>query len=97
MVNTLLIDMYGKGGALEETPSTFEDMCEMIVVSWNTLSEAYSSNKQGEEEEALHLFIELQHEGVMPDEVTFILLKKENVILFLVEIDCIVGNALVDM
>ena len=47
-------------------------MCEMIVVSWNTLSEAYSSNKQGEEEEALHLFVELQHEGVMLDEVTFI-------------------------
>ena len=59
MVNTLLIDMYGKCGALEEAPSTFEDMCEMIVVSWNTLSEAYSSNKHGEEEEALHLFVEL--------------------------------------
>ena len=72
MVSTLLIDMYGKCGALEEAPSTFEDMCEMTVVSWNTLSEAYNNNKQGEEEEALHLFVELQHEGVMPDEVTFI-------------------------
>ena len=78
MVNTLLIDMYDKCGALEEAPSTFEDMCEMTIVSWNTLSEAYSSKKQGEEEEALHLFIELQHGGVMPDEVTFILFKKEN-------------------
>ena len=54
MVNTLLIGMYGKGGALEETPSTFEDMCDMTVVSWNTLSEAYCSNYQGEGEEAFH-------------------------------------------
>ena len=59
MVGTLLVDMYGKCGALEEAPSTFEDMCEMIVVSLITLSEAYSNNKQGEEEEALHLFVEL--------------------------------------
>ena len=65
MVSTLLIDMYGKGGALEETPSTFEDMCEMIVVSWNTLSESCSNNKQGEKEESFHLFIELQHEFVI--------------------------------
>ena len=72
MVGTLPVDVYGKCGALEEAPSTFEDMCEMIVVSWNTLSEAYSNKKQGEEEEALHLFIKLQHEGVMLDEVTFI-------------------------
>ena len=61
MVGTLLIDMYGKCGALEEAPSTFEDMCEMIVVSWNALSGAYSSNKQGGKEEALHLFVQLQH------------------------------------
>ena len=78
MVSTLLIDMYGKCGALEEAPSTFEDMCEMTVVSWNTLSEAYCSNNQGEEEEAFHLFIELQHELVMPDVVTFIFFEKEN-------------------
>ena len=78
MVSTLLIDMYGKGGVLEEIPSTFEDMCEMIVVSWNTLREAYCSNYQGEEEEAFHLFIELQHECVMPDVVTFIFFEKEN-------------------
>ena len=62
MVSTLLIDMYGKSGDLEEISSTFEDMCEMNVVSWNTLREAYCSNYQGEEEEAFHLFIELQHE-----------------------------------
>ena len=40
MVVTLLVNMYGKCGALKEAPSTFEDMCEMILVSWNTLSEA---------------------------------------------------------
>ena len=72
MVHTLLINMYGKGGALEETSSTFEDMCEMTVVSWNTLSEAYCSNNEGEEEEAFNLFIEL------PDVVTFIFFEKEN-------------------
>ena len=33
---------------------------------------------QGEEEEAFHLFIELQHERVMPDVVTFIFFEKEN-------------------
>ena len=78
MVSTLLIDMYGKSGDLEEISSTFEDMCEMTVVSWNTLREAYCSNYQGEEEEAFHLFIELQHERVMPDVVTFIFFEKEN-------------------
>ena len=84
MVSTLLIDMYGKSGDLEEISSTFEDMGEMTVVSWNTLREAYCSNYQGEEEEAFHffiafhLFIELQHERVMPDVVTFIFFEKEN-------------------
>ena len=32
----------------------------------------HSSYKQGEEEEALHLFVELQHEVVIPYELTFI-------------------------
>ena len=83
---SLLINMYGKSGDLEEISSTFEDMGEMTVVSWNTLREAYCSNYQGEEEEAFHLFnafhlfIELQHERVMPDVVTFIFFEKENTI-----------------
>ena len=51
MISTLLIDMYAKGGALEETSST--------VAAGNTLSEAYCNNYQGEEEEAFHLFIAL--------------------------------------
>ena len=61
MVGTSLVNMYSKCCALEEAPSTFEDMCEMIVVSWNALIGAYSSNKQGGKEEALHLFVQLQH------------------------------------
>ena len=79
-VANALINMYGECHAWVDASNVFECMPQCNVFSWNALMGAYV--KGGQSKLALQIFHNMQHEGVIPDEVTFI---------------CVLDACLVDM
>ncbi|KAF6176492.1 hypothetical protein GIB67_007875 [Kingdonia uniflora] len=69
-VSTALIDMYAKCGSIKEAQRLFDNMTEKNVVSWNTMISGYGLHGLGHE--ALRLFYEMIHSGVVPTAVTFV-------------------------
>lgn len=65
-----LIDMYAKGGSLENARKLFDAMDERSVVSWNCMIGGLALHGHGAE--AIHLFGEMERGGVCPDEITFV-------------------------
>ncbi|KAJ7533971.1 hypothetical protein O6H91_13G073700 [Diphasiastrum complanatum] len=70
VVGTALVNMYGKCGSVDEARSVFSRMRYRNVISWNAMILACAQNGQGEE--ALDLFNEMQHQGIKPDHITFL-------------------------
>ncbi|KAI5060788.1 hypothetical protein GOP47_0025208 [Adiantum capillus-veneris] len=64
-----LVDMYAKCGALASAQQVLEELPFRNVVSWSALIAGYAQEGQGEQ--ALHCFEQMQCEGFSPDEVTF--------------------------
>eukprot|EP00249_Psilotum_nudum_P034893 c54549_g1_i1 orf=1-204(-) len=62
--------MYGKCGSLEDARRMFDIMPWRDVFSWNTMAAVYTQNGCGKE--AVQLFQQMQLEGVIPNEVTFV-------------------------
>ncbi|KAH9293088.1 hypothetical protein KI387_041706 [Taxus chinensis] len=69
-VGVSLVDMYAKGGFIEDARQVFDRMPGRNVVSWNAMMTGYGENGCGEE--ALRLFYEMQQVGMKPDHVTII-------------------------
>lgn len=69
-LHNLLIEMYGKCGALPDAHSVFDDMHRRNVFSWNLIIAAYAQH--GHFKEALWLFQEMRLEEVTPDKFTFL-------------------------
>ncbi|KAH7437149.1 hypothetical protein KP509_05G058700 [Ceratopteris richardii] len=69
--SSTLVDMYAKCGFLEKAREVFDELLMHNTVSWNALICGYSEHDQGEE--VLKCFEEMQHGGISPDIVTFIL------------------------
>jgi pentatricopeptide repeat protein len=69
-VETSLIDMYGKCGALDSARYVFERMAHRDVVTWNAIMAACAQNGHGKE--AIAFFHEMQKDSVKPDEITFV-------------------------
>lgn len=65
-----LVNMYGKCGSLEDAWMVFNIICRHDVVSWTAMIAAYAQNGYGPE--ALQLFMQMEQEGVKPNEITFI-------------------------
>lgn len=70
IVDTALVNLYGKCGSLENAHRMFDKMPERNVISWNAIVAAYAQHGQGKM--ALPLFDRMQEEGMMPNNVTFI-------------------------
>ncbi|XP_057858010.2 pentatricopeptide repeat-containing protein At3g12770 [Cryptomeria japonica] len=66
---TALIDMYAKCGSLELARHVFEIMPKRNTVSWNVMIRGYGMHGYGEN--ALELYLQMQENGMKPDEVTF--------------------------
>ncbi|KAJ8434803.1 hypothetical protein Cgig2_033753 [Carnegiea gigantea] len=62
-----LMDMYMKCGSIEDAQSVFSQMSARDTISWNTMIAGYSKN--GRPNEALNLFLEMQHQS-KPDCIT---------------------------
>ena len=69
-----LINMYSKCGVLVKAHKVLEGLPVRNVVSWNTLIEGYAEHEQGHD--ALNCYVQMQKEGISPNEVTFIFILK---------------------
>ncbi|KAI5065602.1 hypothetical protein GOP47_0020297 [Adiantum capillus-veneris] len=69
MLGNALVDMYAKCGSLGKARKVLKKLPIRDVVSWSALIVGYV--EQGQIEEALDCFEEMQGEGVYPNEVTF--------------------------
>ncbi|XP_057501463.1 pentatricopeptide repeat-containing protein At4g35130, chloroplastic isoform X2 [Actinidia eriantha] len=68
VLETALIDMYGKCGKVKFARKIFNHMSERNLVSWNAMIAAYVQN--GHNSEALELFQDLWREPFNPDATT---------------------------
>ncbi|VVA98963.1 unnamed protein product [Arabis nemorensis] len=65
-----LIDMYAKSGEIEDAVLAFGEMEEKDVRSWTSLIAGYG--KHGDIEKAIDLYNRMEHEGIKPNDVTFL-------------------------
>ncbi|KAH7286882.1 hypothetical protein KP509_32G026500 [Ceratopteris richardii] len=70
VLGTALIDMYSKCGLPNKAHGVLEELPFRNLVSWNSLIGGYAH--LCEIDEAFHCFQQMQHEGIFPNEVTFI-------------------------
>ncbi|XP_022716420.1 pentatricopeptide repeat-containing protein At3g20730-like [Durio zibethinus] len=65
-----LIDMYAKSGEIKDANKVFNEMDERNVISWTSLIAGYG--KHGYGHEAIALYEKMEHEGMKPNDVTFL-------------------------
>lgn len=70
ILGTALIDMYAKCGCIETACSVFDKMPTRDVFAFTSLISGLANHDQSAR--AIELFEKMQHEGVPPNEVTFI-------------------------
>ncbi|MCL7037346.1 hypothetical protein MKW94_010567 [Papaver nudicaule] len=71
-VENALLDMYIKCGSLNCAQFIFENMGDRSIVTWNSMISGYGSH--GHCLRALELFEEMKRLGVVPDDITFLVL-----------------------
>ncbi|KAH7285963.1 hypothetical protein KP509_33G052800 [Ceratopteris richardii] len=70
VIDTALVNMYGKCGLLDTAWTIFLDMSDRNAKSWNAMLGAYT--QQGDGKHAIRLFHSMQQSGMLPDETTFV-------------------------
>lgn len=65
-----LIDMYAKSGEIEDAVLAFQEMEEKDVRSWSSLIAGYG--RHGNIEKAMDLYNRMEHEGIKPNDFTFL-------------------------
>ncbi|KAI5065733.1 hypothetical protein GOP47_0020428 [Adiantum capillus-veneris] len=65
-----LVDMYAKCGAIAEARQVLEELPSRDVVSWSALIAGYA--QEGQAEQAFNCLEQMQHEGILPNAVTYI-------------------------
>ncbi|KAJ7536765.1 hypothetical protein O6H91_12G081100 [Diphasiastrum complanatum] len=110
LLGSTLVNMYAKCGSVLDARQVFDSMPERNVFSWTTIISAYANQGQGEE--ALNLFQQMQKTGIPPNNVAFVVVLKacaripaleqgkqlhSDIIKSGFESDVIVGSTLVDM
>eukprot|EP00249_Psilotum_nudum_P016752 c25971_g7_i1 orf=321-1475(+) len=67
---TAIMDMYVKCNSLMDARRMFDKMPARDLVAWSAMIEAYA--QYGYCKEAFHLFYQMQTEGIMPNQITFV-------------------------
>ncbi|KAL6001330.1 hypothetical protein ACLOJK_007064 [Asimina triloba] len=70
VLDSSVVDMYAKGGEIEDARRFFNMMSERNRISWNAMIAGYA--KHGHIYEVLALFDQMQEDGIYPNEVTFL-------------------------
>jgi pentatricopeptide repeat protein len=68
-IGSALVDMYGKCDRAHDAQCVFEVLPEKNVVSWTAVMNAYNQTELFED--ALRLFLDMDKEGVRPNEFTY--------------------------
>mgnify|MGYP000580168420 CR=1 FL=1 len=111
VLNTALVDMYSKFGALEKAQEVCEKLLVQDVIPWNALLTGYCQHGLGQE--ALNCFRSMRNKGIRPDVVTYVCVLKASSIVKSIEVgedidtqvrkqgllqkNIVLGTALVDM
>ncbi|XP_057873196.1 pentatricopeptide repeat-containing protein At1g11290, chloroplastic [Cryptomeria japonica] len=105
-----LATMYALSGSMEDARQLFDKMPQRSASLWNVMIRGYACNGQGEE--TLRLYYQMQDTGVQPDRYTFPFVLKacaalldlqrgrdihRDIVRFRLQSDAYVGTALVDM
>ncbi|KAK1261662.1 Pentatricopeptide repeat-containing protein [Acorus gramineus] len=72
VIQTALIDMYGKCGCLERAVEVFNEMPRKDVLAWTAMISAFADH--GLTEDAFGLLGEMERQGTKPNHVTFVAL-----------------------
>ncbi|KAK2649884.1 hypothetical protein Ddye_017373 [Dipteronia dyeriana] len=67
---TALIDLYAKCGDMDQAKWVFDGMSRKDVVAWNAMIAGFSLH--GSYDNTIHLFIEMQKEGINPNSSTIV-------------------------
>ncbi|KAH7300096.1 hypothetical protein KP509_24G044900 [Ceratopteris richardii] len=73
-VGTVLIDMYAKCGMISKARIVFDNLLSRNIATWTSLIGGYAEVGLGHE--ALRLYDQMQHEGLLPNAITFICVLK---------------------
>ncbi|KAH7288105.1 hypothetical protein KP509_31G012200 [Ceratopteris richardii] len=74
ILGNALVDMYVKCGALEKAQDVLWELPVRDIVTWNTVIVGHVHH--GEGAQALHCFEQMQHDGLAPNELTFVCILK---------------------
>lgn len=69
-VITALVDMYAKCNGIDDARKGFDYLREPDIVLWTSMISGYVHN--GENEDALYLYCQMQVEGILPNELTMV-------------------------
>ncbi|KAK3228522.1 hypothetical protein Dsin_000403 [Dipteronia sinensis] len=64
LTSNMLISMYSKCGLVDNARKVFDEMPQRSIVSWNTMIGSYT--KDGQTQQALALFMDMQRDGNSP-------------------------------
>ncbi|KAM7265839.1 hypothetical protein ACFE04_003522 [Oxalis oulophora] len=68
ILNNHVLNMYGKCGSLNDARKVFDNMPQRNLVSWTSVIAGCSRN--GEENDAVELYVEMLLSGLLPDQFT---------------------------
>lgn len=69
-VSSVLVDMYGKCGLLDDSIRVFDEIGDPTEIAWNSLMSMFAQHGLGKG--AIGTFDRMIHEGVKPDAITFV-------------------------
>ncbi|KAG8057847.1 hypothetical protein GUJ93_ZPchr0002g24174 [Zizania palustris] len=67
-VGSALVDMYSKCRSIKSAEAVFRRMTHRNIISWTAMIVGYGQNACSEE--AVRVFLEMQRDGIMPDDFT---------------------------
>ncbi|KAJ4968562.1 hypothetical protein NE237_015263 [Protea cynaroides] len=75
-MTTALIDMYAKCGSISHARRLFDGLAQKSIVSWTAMIAGYI--RSNNLEKGMELFVGMQEEGVLPNEITMLSLVLES-------------------
>ncbi|KAH7415842.1 hypothetical protein KP509_14G063100 [Ceratopteris richardii] len=69
-----LVDMYARCGALMKARHVLDELPMRDVITWSALIAGYA--EQGEGEQVMDCFLQMRHEGLCPNPITYISILK---------------------
>ncbi|TYH32237.1 hypothetical protein ES288_A01G236700v1 [Gossypium darwinii] len=73
-VSSVLVDMYGKCGLLDDSIRVFDEIENATEFAWNSMLSVFAQHGLGKD--AIQLFNRMKNEGVEPNAITFVSLLR---------------------